>query len=60
MRIKEPPRVVGPYQERERWRIVLVENAKRKSIFLDTEEEALRAKAELERRFLRPAIPKAM
>lgn len=58
MRIKEPPRVVGPYQERERWRIVLVENAKRKSIFLDTEEEALRAKAELERRFLRPISQK--
>jgi len=55
MRIKEPPRVVGPYQERGRWRIVLVENAKRKSIFLDTEEEAFRAKAELERSVLRPA-----
>ncbi len=54
MRIKEPPRVVGPYQERGRWRIVLVENAKRKSIFLDTEEEAFRAKTELERTVFRP------
>jgi hypothetical protein len=55
MRRREPPRVVGPYKERGKWRIVLVENGKRKSIFLDTEAEALRAKAELERSSVRPA-----
>ncbi|MFO0575823.1 MAG: hypothetical protein U1A78_17640 [Polyangia bacterium] len=55
MRRREPPRIVGPYQERGRWRIVLVEDGKRKSVFLDTEAEALRAKAELSRTTLRPA-----
>lgn len=54
MRMKEPPRVLGPYQERQKWRIVVVENGKRKSVFLDTEAEAFRAKAELERTTVRP------
>lgn len=54
MRQKEPARVVGPYEERGRWRVVLVENGKRRSVFLDTEEEALRAKAELVRSAVRP------
>jgi integrase len=46
---------VGPYPERGKWRIVLVENGKRKSVLLDTEAEALRAKAELERKAVQPA-----
>ena len=58
MRPKEPPRVMGPYEEREKWRIVVVENGKRKSVFLDTEAEALRAKFELERKILRPVSKK--
>lgn len=58
MRPKEPPRVMGPYEEREKWRIVVVENGKRKSVFLDTEAEALRAKSELERKVLRPVSKK--
>ena len=41
---------MGPYPERGKWRIVLIEEGRRKSIFLDTEAEALRAKAELERK----------
>jgi len=58
MRPKEPPRVMGPYEERDKWRIVVVENGKRKSVFLDTEAEALRAKSELERKVLRPVSKK--
>lgn len=54
MRRREPPRVVGPYPERGKWRIVLVEDGKRKSVFLDPEAEALRARAELERNVARP------
>ena len=54
MRPKEPPRVMGPYEERGKWRIVIVENGKRKSVFLDTEAEAVRAKSELERKVIRP------
>jgi hypothetical protein len=54
MRPKEPLCVMGPYEQRAGWRIVVVENSKRKSVFLDTEAEALRAKSELERKVLRP------
>ena len=39
MRRKSPPRVVGPYLERGKWRIVVVENNERKSFFL-TEQDA--------------------
>jgi integrase len=49
---------MGPYEERDKWRIVVVENGKRKSVFLDTEAEALRAKSELERKVLRPVSKK--
>ncbi len=45
MRRREPPRVVGPYQERNRWRIVVVEKGQRKSFFCSTREEALKLKA---------------
>lgn len=46
MRRRSPPRVVGPYQERDRWRIVVVENGKRKSFFFATKEEALKLRAD--------------
>jgi len=46
MRRKEPPRVVGPYQEKSRWRIVVVEQGKRKSFFCTSREEALKLKAQ--------------
>ena len=42
MRRKSPPRVVGPYLERGKWRIVVVENNTRKSFFFLSEEEALK------------------
>lgn len=47
MRRREPPRVVGPYQEKTRWRIVVVENGQRKSFFCASREEALKQKADL-------------
>ena len=46
MRRREPPRVVGPYQEKNRWRIVVVEQGKRKSFFCTSPEEALKLKAD--------------
>ena len=49
MRRREPPRVVGPYQEKNRWRIVVVEQGKRKSFFCANREEALKLKADFTR-----------
>ncbi len=49
MRRKEPPRVVGPYQEKNRWRIVVVEQGQRKSFFCASQEEALKLKADFAR-----------
>lgn len=46
MRRREPPRVVGPYQEKNRWRIVVVEQGKRKSFFCASREEALKLKTQ--------------
>ena len=47
MRRKSSPRVVGPYLERGKWRIVVVENNARKSHFFLSEKEALKHKAGL-------------
>lgn len=49
MRRREPPRVVGPYQEKNRWRIVVVEQGRRKSFFCASQEEALKLKADFSR-----------
>ncbi len=49
MRRREPPRVVGPYQEKNRWRIVVVEQGQRKSFFCASQEEALKLKADFSR-----------
>lgn len=46
MRRREPPRVVGPYQEKNKWRIVVVEQGQRKSFFCASREEALKLKAD--------------
>lgn len=48
MRRREPPRVVGPYGERDKWRIVVIEHGTRKSVFAPTEAEALRLKSQFE------------
>ncbi len=49
MRRKEPHCVVGPYQEKNRWRIVVVEQGQRKSFFCASQEEALKLKADFAR-----------
>ena len=56
MRRREPPRVLGPYFERKKWRIVVVENGVRKSIFAALEAEALRLKRQYEREITASAV----
>ena len=47
MRKKGPPRVLGPYPERKRWRLIIFEGGTRKAMYLTSQEEALRLKSEL-------------
>jgi integrase len=54
MRPKLPPRVVGIYPDRERFRVVVCENGKRKSLILATQEEAQRVASELTASLSRP------
>ena len=54
MRRKSPPRVVGPYEERGRWRIVVIENGERKSFFFPTQEEALKLRGEFIKEVVQP------
>jgi integrase len=56
MRRREPPRVLGPYFERKRWRIVVVEHGTRKSVFVPTEEEARRLKVQFEKEITGPPL----
>ena len=58
MRRREPPRVVGPYQEKSRWRIVVVEQGQRKSFFCASQEEALKLKAQFAKEVDLPASRK--
>lgn len=54
MRPKLPPRVVGIYRDRNRYRVVICENGKRKSLILASQEEAQRVSAELADSLSRP------
>ena len=54
MRRKGPPRVLGPYPERNRYRLVVIENGARKSLYVGSLEEARVTKDELEKHLLRP------
>ena len=56
MRRREPPRVVGPYCERKRWRIVIIEHGTRKSVFAPTEAEALKLKKQFEKEIAGPPV----
>lgn len=56
MRRREPPRVVGPYYERRQWRIVVIENGTRKSMFVASREEALRLKSQFEKEITGPPL----
>jgi hypothetical protein len=40
MRAKVPPRVLGPYQDRDKWRLIIVENGQKENQIYATKEEA--------------------
>ena len=42
MRQKEPPRVLGPYKERNRWRLVVFDDNGRRSEYFESEADAQR------------------
>lgn len=54
MRRREPPRVLGPYAERNRYRLVIIEDGARKSLYIADESEALRLKADITKQLERP------
>ncbi len=54
MRRRSSARVLGPYEERGRWRLIIVEDSGRRSVFLPTREEALRFKAGTQREITPP------
>lgn len=54
MRPKLPPRVVGVYRDRDRYRVIVCEDGKRKSLILASQEEAQRVAAELSDSLSRP------
>jgi hypothetical protein len=47
MRAKLPPRVLGPYQDRGKWRLIIVENGQKENQIYATKEEALRMQRKL-------------
>lgn len=55
MRHREPPRVLGPYQEQNRWRVIVIDEGKRRSVWCRTQRSAERAKARLTRELNKPA-----
>lgn len=54
MRRRNQARVLGPYQERGRWRLIIVEDGGRRSVFFPTHEEALKFKGGTEREISQP------
>ena len=54
MRRRNSARVLGPYLERGKWRLIIVEDVGRRSVFFPTREEALKFKASAKREI---AIP---
>ena len=56
MRAKLPPRVLGPYSDRDKWRLILIENGQKENQIYATIEEALRAQRKLSKAFL-PTAP---
>lgn len=54
MRRRNQARVLGPYQERGRWRLIIVEDGGRRSVFFLAREEALKFKTSTEREISRP------
>ena len=58
MRRQNTARVLGPYEEKGRWRLIIVEDGGRRSVFFPTQEEALKFKSGTEREISRPASRK--
>ncbi len=50
MRRNDDARVLGPYAEKDRWRLVILEKGVRRSEYLTTEKEAQKRKAHLTKR----------
>ena len=50
MRRNDDARVLGPYAEKDRWRLVILEKGVRRSEYLATEKEAQKRKAQLTKR----------
>lgn len=49
MRKKDEARVLGPYPESNRWRLIIIERGERRSIYIPNEAEARRVKQQIER-----------
>jgi integrase len=60
MRKKDEARVLGPYPESNRWRLVIIERGGRRSIYIPNEEEARKVKAQLERDMARSQVSKEL
>lgn len=58
MRKKDEARVLGPYPESNRWRLVIIERGGRRSVYIPSEEEARKVKQQIEREMTRAQIPK--
>ena len=50
MRRNDEARVLGPYAEKDRWRLVILEKGVRRSEYLATEKEAQKRKVQLTKR----------
>ena len=53
MRQKQPPRVVGPYKEKDRWRLVIFDEMGRRSEYFDSVAEAQRKRRILTQKLAR-------
>ena len=53
MREKLPPRILGPYPDRDKWRLIVVENGQKENQIYATKEEALR----VQRRLVKTLLP---
>lgn len=53
MRQKQPPRVLGPYKEKDRWRLVLFDETGRRSEYFGSEADAQRKRRSLTQKLAR-------
>lgn len=60
MRKKDESRVLGPYQESNRWRLVVIERGGRRSIYFPSDEEAQKVKRQLVRKVTRESREKTV